>query len=85
MTCETVKLPGGGTAIVCSDRRRRPNCQVSTCQHEHRYLCDFPIAPGQTCDRRLCERHRMPQGVDRDYCPEHARVALVAQRQGRLF
>ena len=24
MVCETVRLPGGGVAIVCSQRRRRP-------------------------------------------------------------
>lgn len=39
-------------------------------------LCDHPVAPGVTCDRRLCERHRVNFDIDADldYCPGHAKT-----------
>ena len=35
------------------------------------YLCDFPVGPGQTCDRRLCEYHAAEIGPELHYCPAH--------------
>jgi hypothetical protein len=33
--------------------------------------CDFEIAPGKTCDARMCADCSRPVGEDRDYCPDH--------------
>lgn len=41
-------------------------------------LCDYPVAPGKTCDQPLCETHRIKQGAewqDIDFCPTHALIA----------
>lgn len=41
-------------------------------------LCDYPIAPGKTCDAPLCKRCRVKQGAewqDIDFCPTHALMA----------
>ena len=41
-------------------------------------LCDYPIAPNQTCDAPLCDRHRIKQGCewqDIDFCPTHVLIA----------
>ena len=74
MTCETVKLPDGTAAIVCSRGRRRPKCSVPGCPGSGEFQCDAP-APRRrsgTCDRYLCAAHRAPQGPAVDFCPEHA-------------
>lgn len=70
-----LKLPGGGRAIVCTSR---PAKACATCQGRlAAYLCDFPIAPGKTCDKPLCNECRVHLSVDKctsavDYCPDHA-------------
>jgi hypothetical protein len=77
MTCETVKLPGGGVAIACTRGRRRPKCSEPGCDAPSQFQCDAPVAGKKsgTCDRYMCGAHRTPQrgqpGVD--FCPEHAR------------
>jgi hypothetical protein len=71
MKCETVRLPGGGVAIVCSPRRRPRRCQVRGCDRPGVRQCDFPTGPGRTCDRYLCAAHAVPQGRGRDHCPDH--------------
>lgn len=46
-------------------------------------LCDYPVAPGMTCDARLCERHRIKQGAewqDIDFCPTHALITSCKAR-----
>jgi hypothetical protein len=71
MTCAPMNL-GNGVAIVCSrGRQRAPKCSVRGCRNASRYQCDYPIAEGETCDRHLCAEHRVPQGRDLDFCPEH--------------
>lgn len=57
---------------VCGDLRPH-KCQVC---HTGlgRYRCDYPVAPGKTCDRYLCEQCRQAQGLGIDYCPKHAAV-----------
>lgn len=78
MKCETVRIPGFGVAIVCS-RRRLARCQAHGCNRPAARQCDFPTAPGMTCDRYLCSVHAVPQGRGRDHCPEHP------MPQGDLF
>jgi len=71
MVCETVRLPGGGAALVCGPRRRRPRCAAPGCAAPSEFQCDAPVGR-RTCDRHLCRRHRTPGGVGVDFCPEHA-------------
>lgn len=91
MPCETVRLPGGGAAIVCHRGRRRvQRCWVPLCEDPATRQCDFPIGPGKTCDRYLCAAHAVPQGGGRDYCPDHPGqsqkpATRPAERQGDLF
>jgi|GEM_PF-6178391 len=63
------RTPSGG-AILCRTRAARQHC--SFCYHVSVALCDARLEPGKTCDARLCERHRVAAGRDRDYCLDHA-------------
>lgn len=76
MTCEFISLPGGGTAVVCSDRKR---IRCAYCEAWSTKLCDGPPPAGsrkKTCDKPLCPAHAAHvEGQDLDYCPEHAMSA----------
>lgn len=52
MTCETIRLPDGGTAIVCSRGRRRPRCSTPGCNQYADLECDAPVARKQRRDPR---------------------------------
>lgn len=59
----------------------RPKCAIDGCREPSEFLCDFPLSgkrAGKTCDRKLCHKHRVAQGPERDYCPTHDRVAKEA-------
>lgn len=75
MTCEWVKMPGGGMAMVCGPRQRAPRrkCCVPGCRSRSGFQCDFPTGRGRTCNRYVCDAHRSAQGEGIDFCPEHAR------------
>jgi hypothetical protein len=76
MVCETVRLPGGGSAIVCGRHRRRPKCSAPGCSAPSEFQCDAP-APRRksgTCDRHLCASHRTTPQDGVDFCPEHAAI-----------
>jgi hypothetical protein len=79
MTCEWVELPQGGTAIVCGPRARRRKCYL--CPAPGLFQCDAPRRR-RTCDRYLCAVHRMSQGDDVDFCPEHARQPALPFANG---
>lgn len=85
MTCETVRLPGGGAAIVCN-RRRRVKCSVAGCGAPSQFQCDgaAPQRKSGTCDRHLCAAHRTPQGPGIDYCPEHAKQPFTNLEKAEL-
>ncbi len=77
MICETVRLPDGVAAIVCSGRgRRRKRC---ACGGLTVALCDYPIqlrdregdVPEKTCDKPLCTRCAVRVAKNVDYCREH--------------
>lgn len=53
MPCETVKLPGGGGAIVCSRGRRGASKPCAFCPRTSSRLCDGPRPGGKTCEARL--------------------------------
>lgn len=70
MGCETVKMPGGGTAIVCSLGRRRPYRCVS-CTLAGGFQCDWKVAPGKTCDAYICPDHAQEVAPGKHLCPAH--------------
>jgi hypothetical protein len=73
--CKTVKLPGGGVAIVRMGGRRPPVCAF--CGGESTKLCDYrlefndQVRLQRTCDAPMCDRCATRVGVNRDYCPRH--------------
>jgi hypothetical protein len=77
MVCDRVTMPGGGTAIVCSSRRRK-RC---ACGRPATLLCDWKV-PGGTCDTDLCARCTTSPAPDKDLCSTHAK-ALAAHNAAR--
>lgn len=83
MTCRTVDLGNGYTAIVC-DRGRKPAKCTACKERPHSRLCDFPLTgdkAGKTCSVRLCDRcavRAVRDGKEVDYCPPHARIVADA-------
>ena len=84
MTCTPVKLPGGGSAIICGPKQRYPKCRFCPTLHDGTganpatLLCDFPVAKTLggdviTCDAQVCERCARRVG-DKDFCPKHPEV-----------
>lgn len=69
MPCEHVSIPGGGTAIICTSRRR-PRC---SCGRVATLLCDWrtPTKRG-TCDAPVCPRCTTSPARGKDLCPQHA-------------
>jgi len=82
MACLRVALPDGGTAIVCTMRRRRRPCVH--CGKVAPFLCDGPVAPGRTCSRPLCGHCRIHVPPDRDFCRAHRAAAADAAAQLRF-
>jgi hypothetical protein len=79
--CESIKLPGGGGAIVCGGRAPAPRCQIRGCRRGGEALCDHQLEgyrDGRTCSVRICELHRTRTGPDTDLCPYHAAAARRA-------
>ncbi len=77
MTCEWLRLPGGGTAIVKYAGRRAQTC---ACGKPSTRLCDWKLRPEEqrrrlksvTCDRPLCDSCTHSPAPDKDLCPSHA-------------
>lgn len=77
MSCEVIKFPDGGSAIICRRGAKPPGCQVPGCDRPGTQLCDFPVVrqhKAGTCDMRLCQGHAKPFKRDADLCPAHAKV-----------
>jgi hypothetical protein len=68
MTCDRVKLPGGGSAIVCSTTKR---CK---CGQRATLLCDWKVSTKKsgTCDAPLCPRCATSPRPGKDLCAKHA-------------
>jgi hypothetical protein len=73
VTCKTVSIPGGITAIVCGPTRR---CK---CGRPAKLFCDWkmPKRKSGTCDRPICKTCAVSPAPDRDLCPEHAKAFEV--------
>jgi hypothetical protein len=70
MTCETVKLPGGGAAIVCSRSRKRPY-RCGFCTLAGGLQCDWKLGATKTCDALICPEHALEVAPDKHLCPVH--------------
>lgn len=79
MPCNTVKLPGGMTAIVCSRPARGSYC---TCGRRAPLVCDWPVPEKNsgTCDKPICPRCSRKQG-ERDYCLTHRGAPSMTQAE----
>lgn len=69
MTCEHVTMPDGGTAIVCSSRKR----QRCKCGRDAFLLCDWKV-PGKrsgTCDAPICNVCGISPAPGKDLCAKH--------------
>lgn len=65
-------------AIACDRGARRKICGTPGCGRECEALCDYPVkrkGKDATCDAKLCDRCRVRQPQDRDFCPAHERFA----------
>ena len=79
MPCE-VREFDGHTMIVCSRPPKvKPKCYI--CGKSAPWLCDYVVnwtefnpTNNHTCDRPICEEHRIIQCQGIDYCPEHAQL-----------
>jgi hypothetical protein len=70
MRCSVQQLENGAVRIMCGPDPK-PLCEVSACDEDQMALCDYPVADGKTCDKRMCEVHRTRSGNNMDYCPDH--------------
>ncbi len=72
MVCQTVSMPSGGTAIVCSSRRS----QRCACGRRAPLLCDWkvPTRKSGTCDKPICSRCSTSPAPGKDLCPAHAKA-----------
>jgi len=73
MTCEHVKIPDGGYAIVCGRSQRSQHCK---CGRPSTRMCDWkvPSRKSKTCDAPLCDRCTHSPAPDKDLCAEHAAI-----------
>jgi len=74
MRCRVQQLENGAIRIMCGPDPKTL-CEVSGCDEDHLALCDYPVADGKTCDKRMCEAHRTRAGSNIDYCPDHRAAA----------
>jgi hypothetical protein len=76
MYCTDVKIPGGGSAIICQGGQRPKPC---ACGKPTTKLCDWKlgVAPGakriRRCSVGICDEHTFSPAKDKDFCPQHAR------------
>jgi len=77
VVCERIALAGGGFAIVCTGRHRRPRPSCVKCGERSERLCDHRNSDGRSCDAPLCARCAVRVGA-RDYCPVHAKGIAAA-------
>lgn len=75
MPCQGVRLPGGGTAIICSTRSRK--CK---CGRRATLACDWKVKAG-TCDRPICAICSTKPAPGKDLCPKHALDWAARQRR----
>jgi hypothetical protein len=76
MHCTQIKIPGGGTAIVCG-RGPRQGLKPCACGKPTTKLCDWKMPAWGNRTRRcsvgICDEHTFSPAKDKDLCPTHAR------------
>ena len=78
MACFNVNI-AGVTGIACFRGGKAPaRCGSPGCNFIADYLCDGPAPGGRTCDRAICEKHRINVGPEVDLCPNASRRARKA-------
>ena len=75
MKCQTMTLPGGGSAFLCGSRSKKPAAlpKCSVCGvRVGSLLCDGsgPVKGRRLCSVPLCEHCNRKEG-ERDLCPRH--------------
>lgn len=84
MTCTRVRMPNGGTAILCGRSRGKPR-RCSFCSSASALLCDYVLLAGRVCSKPLCVRcavrqdHNARSADSVDHCPDHALGQLELQ------
>lgn len=82
--CQTIRLPGGQTAIVCGARQRKRACSSCGRSVSDYKLCDFLVDPsGDTCSRVLCVQCAIHREPDLDYCPRHGETLAAEAAAGQ--
>ena len=79
---EWIKLPDGGVAHVRYSGRRPKLRHCQHCGRRATKQCDFRVAKGGTCDKWLCAGCAVPQGPNRDYCPDHPAQLVLFLGEG---
>ena len=85
-----IRLPDGTAMHIRYPAPRRKRCKFCNGRNFATLECDFPIAPGVTCDAKMCSSCSRPVGEDLDHCPDHAgfkargEVAIPKTRQGLI-
>ena len=82
MACATMKIPGGGFAIVCGLPKPK---RCVYCGRPSTKLCDYPLEgqkKGKTCDRPMCDKCATHVEPDTDYCWPHAQKVKAAAPEG---
>ncbi len=78
MTCKSVYSEDGRLVMfVCGKGVKDHPCETVGCSNEHKKLCDFPLGgkkTGQTCDKKMCNKHANRFNVDD--LPEEIRVRV---------
>lgn len=65
--CDVKARGVGQTMFVCGDL----GAHCADCSAVGDFLCDFPVGPGQTCDRPMCGEHAREIGPELHYCATH--------------
>jgi hypothetical protein len=75
MACHWIKIPGKDgqpDTIAHINMGRSPRRKCGFCNTGWvEALCDFPVAPGKTCDRGMCRRCGTRIAHEVDHCPNH--------------
>lgn len=52
------------------------------CERPGRFLCDYPMGEGKTCDQMICAEHRVALPYGQDLCLAHAAIIQVTESVG---
>lgn len=67
-------------AMVCRPRPSPKRCVACRARITVVWLCDGPGKTADTtCDAALCERCRVHQAPNQDFCPQHAHTGQGAK------